>query len=106
MSDLRVPIFAVSALVLFLAATAQELGLAMGVGSQRVAIEEPGRAQWFEVRRTAPGILLFANVGAVQLNYGFTPEHCRRAVEMVEADRTILKSTGALRHEPVLHAAQ
>ena len=26
--------------------------------------------------------------------------------EMVEADRTILRTTGARRHEPVLHAAQ
>jgi len=42
------------------------------------------------VRRVAPRIPLLANVGAVQLNYGFTVDHCRRAVEMIEADALIL----------------
>jgi len=35
-------------------------------------------------------VLLFANLGAVQLNYGYTVEHCRRAVEMIQADALIL----------------
>jgi isopentenyl-diphosphate delta-isomerase len=38
----------------------------------------------------APNILLFANLGAVQLNYGYTVDHCRRAVDMLEADAVIL----------------
>src|SRR5687768_8691889 len=50
-----------------LAAAAQELGLAMGVGSQRVAIEEPSAADSFQVREIAPDILLLANLGAVQM---------------------------------------
>ena len=73
-----------------LAAAAQSLGLAMGVGSQRVAIEEPSAAVSFEVRDVAPDILLFGNLGAVQLNYGYTVEHCRRAVSMIGADALIL----------------
>ncbi|MGE5217795.1 MAG: type 2 isopentenyl-diphosphate Delta-isomerase [Chloroflexota bacterium] len=73
-----------------LAAAAQALGLAMGVGSQRVAIEEPSAATSFEVRDIAPDILLFGNLGAVQLNYGYTVEHCRRAVAMIGADGLIL----------------
>ena len=73
-----------------LAAAAQSLGLAMGVGSQRVAIEEPSAADSFEVRDVAPDILLFGNLGAVQLNYGYTVEHCRRAVSMIGADALIL----------------
>ena len=73
-----------------LAAAAQSLGLAMGVGSQRVAIEEPSAAVSFEVRDAAPDILLFGNLGAVQLNYGYTVEHCRRAVSMIGADALIL----------------
>ncbi len=73
-----------------LALAAQETGIAMGVGSQRAALEHPELAQTFQVRRYAPDILLFANLGAVQLNYGYTVEHCRRAVEMIEADALIL----------------
>jgi isopentenyl-diphosphate delta-isomerase len=73
-----------------LARAAQQLGLAMGVGSQRVAIEEPSAAISFQVREVAPEILLFGNLGAVQLNYGYTVEHCRRAVSMIGADALIL----------------
>ena len=73
-----------------LAAAAQECGIAMGLGSQRAALETPGVAQTYQVRRVAPDILLFANLGAVQFNYGMTIEHCQRAVEMVEADALIL----------------
>jgi isopentenyl-diphosphate delta-isomerase len=73
-----------------LAAAAQALGLAMGVGSQRVAIEEPSAASSFQVRDVAPDILLLANLGAVQLNYGYGIEQCRRAVAMIGADGLIL----------------
>ncbi len=73
-----------------LAEAAQARGLAMGLGSQRVALEHPEQARTFYVRDVAPDILLFANLGAVQLNYGYTVDHCRRAVEMIEADALIL----------------
>ncbi|MGH7795860.1 MAG: type 2 isopentenyl-diphosphate Delta-isomerase [Candidatus Binatia bacterium] len=72
-----------------LAAAAQTLGLAMGVGSQRVAIEEPSAASSFQVRDVAPDILLLGNLGAVQLNYGYGIEQCRRAVAMIGADGLI-----------------
>ena len=62
----------------------------MGVGSQRAALESPAAAETFRVRRYAPDILLLANLGAVQLNYGYTIDHCKRAVEMIEADALIL----------------
>lgn len=73
-----------------LAATAQATGIAMGVGSQRAAIEHPELAQTFDVRRYAPDILLFANIGAVQLNHGYSIDECRRAVDMIQADALIL----------------
>jgi isopentenyl-diphosphate delta-isomerase len=73
-----------------LALAAQSLGLAMGVGSQRVALEEPSAAASFQVREVAPDVLLFANLGAVQLNYGYGIEQCRRAVKMIQADGLIL----------------
>ncbi len=73
-----------------LAEAAQECGLAMGVGSQRAAIEHPEQADSFRVRKVAPDILLFANLGAVQLNTGYGLEQCQRAVEMIEADALYL----------------
>lgn len=75
---------------LALAEAAQHLGLAMGVGSQRAAVVDARLASTYQVRRVAPTIPLLANLGAVQLNYGFGIEHCLRAVEMIEADALIL----------------
>jgi isopentenyl-diphosphate delta-isomerase len=73
-----------------LAEAAQTVGVAMGVGSQRAALEHPEQAATFQVRRVAPDILLFANLGAIQFNHGYTLDHCRRAVAMIQADALIL----------------
>jgi isopentenyl-diphosphate Delta-isomerase len=73
-----------------LAEAAQETGMAMGLGSQRAAIEDPSLADTYRVRDVAPDILLFANLGAVQLNYGYGVEQCQQAVDMIEADALIL----------------
>jgi len=74
-----------------LAEAAQAHGIAMGLGSQRAAIEDANLVYSYDVRKVAPDILLFANVGAVQFNYGYTWEHCQRAVDMVQADALILQ---------------
>ncbi len=74
-----------------LAEAAQEVGVAMGVGSQRAALEHPIQTPTFSItRKVAPDILLFANLGAVQLNYGYSIDHCRRAVDMIQANALIL----------------
>lgn len=73
-----------------LAEAAQECGIAMGVGSQRAAIEHPEQARTFQVRKVAPDILLFSNLGAVQFNYGYGIDQCRKAVDMIQADALIL----------------
>jgi isopentenyl-diphosphate delta-isomerase len=73
-----------------LATAAQESRIAMGLGSQRAALEHPELAATFQVRNVAPDILLLANLGAIQLNYGYGVDHCQRAVDMIEADALIL----------------
>jgi isopentenyl-diphosphate delta-isomerase len=73
-----------------LAEAAQEHGIALGLGSQRAALKNPETAITYQVRDLAPDVLLLANLGAVQLNYGYGIDECRRVVEMVEADALIL----------------
>ena len=73
-----------------LAIAAQKHGLAMGVGSQRIAVENPDVAHTFAVRSLAPDAMLFANLGAVQLNYTYGVEQCLRVVDILEADALIL----------------
>ncbi|WP_017315978.1 type 2 isopentenyl-diphosphate Delta-isomerase [Mastigocladopsis repens] len=73
-----------------LAEVAQHYKIAMGVGSQRVAVEKPQVADTFAVRKYAPDVLLFANLGAVQLNYNYGLDECLRIIDIVEADALIL----------------
>ena len=73
-----------------LAQTAQQFGLAMGVGSQRVAVENPDLNPTFAMRQYAPDALLLANLGAVQLNYSYGLDHCQKVVDCLEADALIL----------------
>jgi len=75
---------------LHLAEAAQQHGIALGLGSQRAAIKNPTLATTYRVRQAAPDILLFANIGAVQFNYGYGLAECQRVVDMVEADALIL----------------
>jgi isopentenyl-diphosphate delta-isomerase len=73
-----------------LAKAAQVAGIAMGLGSQRVAIEDPSLANTFNMRAVAPDALMFANLGAVQLNYGYGKKEAQRAIDMIEADALVL----------------
>jgi isopentenyl-diphosphate delta-isomerase len=73
-----------------LAEVAQTTNIGMGLGSMRAALEDPQALKTFQVRRYAPDILLLANLGAVQLNYGYDPDTCRRLVDLVEADGLFL----------------
>ena len=73
-----------------LAAAAQAAGVALGLGSQRAAIENPSLIPTYRVRDIAPDILLLANLGAIQLNYSYGVAECQEAIEMIEADALIL----------------
>lgn len=71
-----------------LAEAAAEAGIAMGVGSQRAALEDPADdvvESFAVVRDVAPTTFLYGNVGAAQLDeYGVAG--VERAVEMIDAD--------------------
>lgn len=73
-----------------LALAAERNGWAMGLGSTRAAIEGKKYADTFKVRSFAPTIPLFANLGAVQLNYGYGVEECRHIIDLTESDGLVL----------------
>ncbi|MDX2160647.1 MAG: type 2 isopentenyl-diphosphate Delta-isomerase [bacterium] len=73
-----------------LAEAAQAHNIALGLGSQRAALKNPDLARTYQVRDLAPDVLLFGNLGAVQFNYGYTVDECRRVVDMIQADALIL----------------
>ena len=73
-----------------LARAAEETGVGLGLGSQRAAVEDASLADTYRVREMAPDSLLLANLGAIQLNYGYGLDECRRAVDMIEADALVL----------------
>lgn len=74
-----------------LAEAAQDLGIALAVGSQRVALESNADlGLGADLRRRAPDILLLANLGAVQFVKGYGLDEARRAMEMIGADALIL----------------
>jgi isopentenyl-diphosphate delta-isomerase len=74
-----------------LAEAAEGYHVAMGVGSQRAALEDMQLGPTYSItRKVAPNILLFSNLGAIQLNSGFGIEECRRAVDMLQADALFL----------------
>lgn len=72
-----------------LAKLAENKNILMGVGSQRVALENREK-KYFEIRKAAPRAKLLANIGAVQLNYGVSTDDCQWIVDQLEASALIL----------------
>ncbi|UXA19745.1 type 2 isopentenyl-diphosphate Delta-isomerase [Mycobacterium sp. SMC-4] len=56
-----------------LAAAAQQLGIGMMLGSQRVMIDDDATAASFDVREVAPDVLLIGNIGMAQLHHTLVP---------------------------------
>jgi isopentenyl-diphosphate delta-isomerase len=74
-----------------LAEAAQELGIALGVGSQRVALLAEGSlGLTSRIRHIAPDIPLYSNLGAAQLRDDFSNIDIHRAIDMIEADALIV----------------
>jgi isopentenyl-diphosphate delta-isomerase len=78
-----------------LALACERRGWAMGVGSQRRQLEQPGAGaspdldQWRRLREDAPKLSLFANIGVTQLHS--TPVRALRAlVEAISADALVI----------------
>ena len=78
-----------------LAKAAAEVGVAMGVGSQRAAIEKPELEPTYAVVKDFDVPLLFANLGVPQLvpqagKRAYGAAEAKKAMEMVDADALIV----------------
>ena len=68
------------------AEAAEFFKLPMGVGSQRLGLENPAQAPYYQIRQHAPNAFIFANLGAAQFCKGWGALEALRAVEMIKAD--------------------
>jgi isopentenyl-diphosphate delta-isomerase len=73
-----------------LAEAAQHARVAIGVGSQRAALDDPTLEETFQIRAIAPDVPLLANLGAAQLASDAGVDRCRRVVQMIEADALVI----------------
>jgi isopentenyl-diphosphate delta-isomerase len=74
-----------------IAEAAEQMGFAMGVGSQRISLTTTDASGLGpELRRIAPSIPIYGNLGAIQLVNGMGLDEARRAVDQLEADGLIL----------------
>ena len=70
-----------------IAQAVEKLGLGMGVGSQRAAIEDQKLEETYAItRKMAPNAFLIANIGGVQLVHGYGIKEVKKVVEMIDAD--------------------
>jgi len=70
-----------------IAMAVEKLGLGMGLGSQRAAIENFSLEKTFSVaRKAAPNAFLIANIGGIQLVHGYGTKEVKKIVEMIDAD--------------------
>ncbi|MBN2458432.1 type 2 isopentenyl-diphosphate Delta-isomerase [Candidatus Woesearchaeota archaeon] len=73
-----------------LAAAAERYNIPICMGSMRAALEKEELKESFSVRKYAPNAMIFANMGAVQLNYGYSEKECNKLVRMIGADALVL----------------
>lgn len=69
-----------------LAKACEAEGIPFGLGSMRIVNRYPHAAHTFDVKEFCPSVPMFANIGLVQLNYGFGPREVNNLVSCVKAD--------------------
>jgi isopentenyl-diphosphate delta-isomerase len=72
-----------------LAAAAQQLGVGMMLGSQRIMFDNESASTSFSVRDVAPDVLLIGNIGLAQLNQLVVPDLVK-ALDHVGANAPLL----------------
>ncbi|MEI7824988.1 MAG: type 2 isopentenyl-diphosphate Delta-isomerase [Chlorobiaceae bacterium] len=79
-----------------LAEAAEQFGIPLGVGSMRQALENRSYLESFAVvRKYAPSVLIFANIGAPEIARGLTDTDINTMLELLEADGLIVHLNAA-----------
>lgn len=73
-----------------LAIASEERGWALALGSTRALLDSDGHSPSFQMRKYAPSVPIIANLGAVQFNYGYGVEECKKIIGITEADILVL----------------
>lgn len=73
-----------------LARACNEAGVGLGLGSMRIALKDEAAAKSFQVKKYCPDVPVIANLGLVQLNYGFGAEEINKLIEIADADAIFL----------------
>jgi isopentenyl-diphosphate delta-isomerase len=70
-----------------LASVAEKVGIGIGVGSQRIAIQQPETIHTFSiVREKAPTTFVMGNIGCPQLSLGLEVEQAQTCIDVIQAD--------------------
>src|SRR5690625_3651456 len=73
-----------------LAEACERKGWVFALGSTRALLESDEHESSFLIREHAPSVPIIANIGAVQFNYGYGPEECKKIIERTKADSIVL----------------
>jgi len=73
-----------------LAVAAQATGIALALGSMRIALENPSQRAAFELRSFAPTIPILANIGGAQLREADGVKGALKCIEIADADALIV----------------
>lgn len=74
-----------------LAETAEELGLGMGLGSQRAGLKSKELAETYSIAREhAPNAFLIANIGGAQLAKGLSIDEAKQIIDMINANALVV----------------
>ncbi|MEM2759829.1 MAG: type 2 isopentenyl-diphosphate Delta-isomerase [Nitrososphaerales archaeon] len=74
-----------------LAVTAEELGIGMGLGSQRAGLKSKELAETYSIAREhAPKAFLIANIGGAQLAKGLGIDEAKQIVDMIKANALVV----------------
>lgn len=69
-----------------LAKAAEKVRVGIALGSMRVIFKHPEAIKDFQIKKYCPNVPLFANIGLIQLNYGFGLDEIKKVIEISESD--------------------